>query len=380
MSDKITFSDLVDKIVQETGASKKLIHDLLEETGTITKEGLERDGRVNISGLGHFDSKWHEARPGRNPQTGEEIEIPAHNTINFKATSDLREYINRKYAHLKSEIIEDEEPVITTIPPISTETEQPEPELEPEYQPVPVEDEKSKKSFSWLWLIIPLVIIILALLLWPTNKAPESVNEEPGQTEFVAEDIEAEPIEQEKPTEQLDQTETTAETNESEPDEPGKPVAEDAPVEATPVSSAKEPVPEKQTTGTPGGIHSIQPGDNLWTLAQDYYKQSYLWPNIYRMNSDNIENPDALILGKNLEIPPLQGTAASLTENDKKDIAEGFVEVYLIYKEMGKENAQYYLWVVNKWEAQEVLDKYRERIAAEDMELIGKLEGAPVVK
>jgi DNA-binding protein HU-beta len=375
MSDKITFSDLVDKIAQETGASKKLIHDLLEETGTITKEGLERDGRVNISGLGHFDSKWHEARPGRNPQTGEEIEIPAHNTINFKATSDLREYINRKYAHLKPEIIKQESPPTAATPPILGEAKTPEPE--PEYQPVPDEE---KKSNSWLWFIIPLVIIILALLLWPTNKAPKSVKEEPGQTEVVAEDVTAEPIERVKPTERPDQTETAAETIESEPDEPEKPVAEDAPVERTPVSSAKEPVPEKQTTGTPGGIHSIQPGDKLWTLAQDYYKQSYLWPNIYRMNLDNIKNPDVLILGKNLEIPLLQGTAASLTKNDKKDIAEGFVEVYLIYKKMGKKNAQYYLWVVNKWEAQEVLDKYKDRIVAEDMELIGKIDGAPVLK
>jgi DNA-binding protein HU-beta len=377
MSDKITFSDLVDKIAQETGASKKLIHDLLEETGTITKEGLERDGRVNISGLGHFDSKWHEARPGRNPQTGEEIEIPAHNTINFKATSELREYINRKYAHLKPEFVEGEEPVKTAIPPISTKAE---PEFEHEYQPAPDEEKKSKKSVSWLWLIIPLVIIILALLLWPTNKAPESVKEEPGQTEAVAEDVTAEPIEQEQPTDQPEQIGTATKDNEPESDEQKKLDEETAPVKEDAVSSEKEPIPVKQPTATPGGVHSIQSGDKLWTIARDYYKQSYLWPNIYRVNLDKLENPDALVLGKSLKIPPLQGTASSLTKKDKKDIAEGFVEVYLIYKKMGKEKAQYYLWVVNKWEAQEVLDKYRERIAAEDMELIGKLEGAPVIK
>ncbi len=54
MSEKIIFSDLVDKIAEETGASKKLIHDLLIETKNVTSQGLERDGRINISGLGHF--------------------------------------------------------------------------------------------------------------------------------------------------------------------------------------------------------------------------------------------------------------------------------------------------------------------------------------
>lgn len=354
MNEKITFSELVEKIALETGASKSLIHDLLIETGTITTEGLERDGRVNISGLGHFDLKWHDARPGRNPQTGEEIEIPAHNTIKFKATSELREYINRRYSHLKPEFIEEEEPNIIPAP-IPIETKPPEPEQEPEDKPAP-DEEESKKSFSWLWLIIPVIIIILALLFWPTNRGPESVLEEPGQAEIIAEDVE------------------------TEVDEPQKVVEDAAPVKEEPASTEKEPAPAKVKTGTPGGIHKIQPGDKLWTIARDYYKQSYLWPNIYRVNSDKFENPDMLTLGNDVEIPPLQGEPGSLTEKDKKDIAEGFVEVYLIYKELGKEEAHYYLWVVKKWEVQDVIDSYKERIAAEDLKLIGKIEGAPVVK
>ena len=160
MKEKITFSDLIDKIAEETGASKKLIHDLLIETKNITSEGLEHDGRMNISGLGNFDLKWHEARSGRNPQTGQEIEIPAHNTINFKATSDLREYINRKYAHLKPEFLEEDEPGITAVPPVL-----PEPELlKPKPAPEP-EEQTSDKSYAWLWLIIPIIIIIVIILL-----------------------------------------------------------------------------------------------------------------------------------------------------------------------------------------------------------------------
>ncbi|GAJ07264.1 unnamed protein product, partial [marine sediment metagenome] len=90
MNEKITFVKLLDKIAEETGASKQLIHDLLIETVNLTREGLNRDGYVNLSGLGRFRLKWHKARSGRNPQTGEKIEIPGHNSVNFKAEANLR--------------------------------------------------------------------------------------------------------------------------------------------------------------------------------------------------------------------------------------------------------------------------------------------------
>ena len=320
------------------------------ETVNITREGLERDGRVNLSGLGHFDLKWHEARPGRNPQTGEEIEIPAHNTINFKATSDLREYINRKYAHLKAEIIDEKEPEKTVFPATPPAPEPNVSEPVSEYPPEPmVEEKKSERSFAWLWLIIPIIIIILAFLFWPSKKASPPVVEEPMRTKTTADAVE------------------------------GKPAAPQKSIEK-PTTAKKEPVPIKTKTGTSGGIHNVQPGDNLWTIARDFYQQSYLWPNIYRVNLDEIKNPNMLSLGKTLEIPSLQGKPGSLTEKDKKDIAEGFVEVYLVYKNMGKENAHYYLWVVNKWQAQEVIEKFKDQIKQEDLELIGRIDGFPVVK
>jgi DNA-binding protein HU-beta len=148
MNEKITFAKLVDKIAEETGASKQLIHDLLIETVNLTREGLNRDGYTNLSGLGRFRLKWHKARSGRNPKTGEKIEIPGHNTVNFKAGANLREYINRKYSHLQPEIIK------KTSPP-----------------PARPEKEEEKKRFArWPWLVIPLLIIILAFIFWPSLK------------------------------------------------------------------------------------------------------------------------------------------------------------------------------------------------------------------
>ena len=112
MKEKITFTDLIDKIASETGATKTLIHDLLSETVALNRESLEKDGHQNISGFGRFSLKWHKARTGRHPQTGEIITIEAHNTLNFNPQTSLKDYINRKYAHLEAELVETKKPII----------------------------------------------------------------------------------------------------------------------------------------------------------------------------------------------------------------------------------------------------------------------------
>ncbi len=342
MNEKITFADLVDKIAEETGASKRLVHDLLIETVNLTREGLNRDGHVNLRGLGRFHLKWHEAKRGRNPQTGELIEIPAHSRVKFNAEADLREYINRKYSHLRSTIIEGEieplEPEPTDVP-IKPEDTIPQPVSE---TPTSIQEEEKKRSARWLWLVIPLLIIILAYLFWPSKKAPETDVKEPVVTEKVVEDV---PIK---------------------PEEAGQP--------------EEKPVAEEIKMGTPGGQHTVKPGEGLWTISRDFYNQAYLWPNIYRVNLNKIKNPDLLSIGSEVQIPPLQGKPGNLTQKDIEEIAEGFIEVYLVYKKLGKKKALYYLWVVKKWNVTEVIDRFKDRIDETDLESVGKIEGYPRIK
>lgn len=52
--------------------------------------GLKEHGRVKITGLGIFESKERKARKGRNPNTGEPVEIPARKRVVFRATKALR--------------------------------------------------------------------------------------------------------------------------------------------------------------------------------------------------------------------------------------------------------------------------------------------------
>ncbi len=107
MSNKITFANLIELVANKSGNSKQQTRVLLKEVVAVANMGLLKDGRVNISGLGIFYLKWRDARQGRNPQTDETIEIPAHYQVKFKPEAALRRFINRKYQHLKPENILD---------------------------------------------------------------------------------------------------------------------------------------------------------------------------------------------------------------------------------------------------------------------------------
>lgn len=51
------------------------------------------DGKLQLTGFGSFEVREREARKGRNPQTGEEIDIPASKSVKFKAGKDFKEFI-----------------------------------------------------------------------------------------------------------------------------------------------------------------------------------------------------------------------------------------------------------------------------------------------
>lgn len=78
--------DLVDYIFK--GVAPEVITDLL-------KEGVEADGKAAVPyGFGKVSLAWKEARKGRNPQTGEEIDIPARWGSRVTATGDLKEAVS----------------------------------------------------------------------------------------------------------------------------------------------------------------------------------------------------------------------------------------------------------------------------------------------
>jgi integration host factor subunit alpha len=90
----MTKADIVERIYEKIGFSKKEASEVVESIFEIIKGRLERGDKVKISGFGNFVVNSKRPRKGRNPQTGEEIIISGRKVLTFKASQVLKKTIN----------------------------------------------------------------------------------------------------------------------------------------------------------------------------------------------------------------------------------------------------------------------------------------------
>jgi integration host factor subunit alpha len=90
----MTKNDIIQKVHNQLGYSKKDATVLVEQVFEIIKENLTQGEKIKISGFGSFVVKEKQAQKGRNPQTGEEIEIGARKVLTFKPSQILRKGLN----------------------------------------------------------------------------------------------------------------------------------------------------------------------------------------------------------------------------------------------------------------------------------------------
>jgi len=90
-------SDLVDALADATGMTKadaaRAVDAMFSPDGGVIAKALKAGTRVQITGFGTFESKHRKARQGRNPRTGETIQIKATNTPAFRAGKGLKDAI-----------------------------------------------------------------------------------------------------------------------------------------------------------------------------------------------------------------------------------------------------------------------------------------------
>ena len=92
----MTKADIVEKIYEKVGFSKKESAELVELVFDIVKNTLEQGDKIKIAGFGNFVVKEKSDRRGRNPQTGEEITISARRILTFKPSQVLKASINKQ--------------------------------------------------------------------------------------------------------------------------------------------------------------------------------------------------------------------------------------------------------------------------------------------
>jgi integration host factor subunit alpha len=90
----VTKADIIESVYERVGFSKKEAAEIVEMVFDTIKETLERGEKIKISGFGNFIVRDKKSRVGRNPQTGEEIEISARRVLTFRPSQVLKNALN----------------------------------------------------------------------------------------------------------------------------------------------------------------------------------------------------------------------------------------------------------------------------------------------
>lgn len=376
MSDKITFKELVDLIAKQSDQSHSSANSFISELVQIIESGLKSEGQVSISGFGKFELRWMNERLGTNPQTGEEITIPGQNKVVFKPFKALREGVNSPYSHLDSEVIKEkkkkskevlvplmresggdesiddlifekenpylkskeESNVVETAVPASTSPKQPDPAL--------VREVQDKGTFNWSFAAAGVIALLAFLLLfYLIQRTPES------ETPSLTSQTEA-PVSIEPESAQVDQTAT---------------VSESAQIDPTAVESQTEGTQNENQFQSEFEFQNYQmrPGESLWSIADSELGNPYLWPLIYHVNRDLLNNPNDIRLSTELNIPIISDPD-NLTDFEKDQVARGYFDLYEWNRVNNPDEARFFLWAVGVFSI-DLLENLPSEVNAEDL-------------
>ena len=88
-------ADLVEAIAKQTGATKADTDRMLTAFTTVVEKNIKKKDGVRLVGFGTFKTSKRKARVGRNPQTGEELKIPARTVPVFKPGAGLKAVLSK---------------------------------------------------------------------------------------------------------------------------------------------------------------------------------------------------------------------------------------------------------------------------------------------
>jgi len=89
----LTKSDIVEDLNNEIGLNKREAKELVDLLFNDIKNLLSEGHEVKLSGFGNFQLRDKSSRPGRNPRTGESVQISARRVVTFKSGQKLKESV-----------------------------------------------------------------------------------------------------------------------------------------------------------------------------------------------------------------------------------------------------------------------------------------------
>jgi len=89
----MTRTELIAALADQAGMEKKDSKVFLESLTTLVENTIKAGGEVPLKGLGKFKVQRRQARMGRNPATGEAIQIPAKTVVKFTVAKALKDLV-----------------------------------------------------------------------------------------------------------------------------------------------------------------------------------------------------------------------------------------------------------------------------------------------
>lgn len=93
----MTKAELIEKVTDKASEKKSTVEKIINDAIEVVMHEVTRGEAVQLIGFGTFKLADREARKGRNPRTGEEIDIPAHKSPTFKAGKSFVDMVKESY-------------------------------------------------------------------------------------------------------------------------------------------------------------------------------------------------------------------------------------------------------------------------------------------
>src|SRR6476646_7955637 len=96
MRQLMTKAELVEEVSRVSDLTKKHSELIVDTVFTSIIEALQRGEKIELRGFGSFRLRQREPRKGRNPKTGDKVDVPPKKVPYFKPGKELKELINKE--------------------------------------------------------------------------------------------------------------------------------------------------------------------------------------------------------------------------------------------------------------------------------------------